>query len=119
MHHLRRVVTTLTSLALLQLMLLGSAMPCAVPSAEGGTHAEHVQHADTGRSGNQIAAEPTTERLPPVPDCAIRACSSSPVLLAESEVTPSNLRASDGVMAVSDERPATPFQPLEPPPPRV
>ena len=123
MLHARRVVSIFASLALLQLTLLGSVMPCATPEGDGGTHAEHVQNADAADGADGaieiVAAHTPAGDIPASPDCAIRACASSPVLIAARDVPPTAVRATASVVILAGEKPVAPLQLLEPPPPRA
>ena len=119
MHHTRRFVTILASLALLQLTVLGSVMPCAAPTGDGGTHSGHVQHADSAQAMGVVIAHAPADDVPAPPDCAIRACASSPVLLAARDAAPEVVRATASVVTLTGEKPNTPFQLIEPPPPRA
>lgn len=106
------------SLALLQLVLLGSAAPCAPAMADAGGHAAHSPQSGEAPDGPAVAEHAHDGSLP-APECEIRSCAASPVIVyatvALAELTP----ISASVEAVADGRPHSLVPSLDPPPPRV
>lgn len=125
----RRIVTIMASLALLQLVLLGSAVPCASPMPGAG-HAEHVSpghEAETSGHGAHAAAGSHAQHAhdaqaggsAPSSECGVRACAAPPVILngAVAYAVPAQMPAESyppagGLLS-------SPVSSLDPPPPRA
>jgi len=124
MHQLRRVVTVVSSLALLQLSLLGSVAPCiAQDSIAPGTSA-HDKHASvtTGsphEGSHQVTDSPAPHGSRSDTDCAFQACAVPPVLLASAAPEDTPRPETTVFDPVGPDAPASPFYSLDPPPPRV
>jgi hypothetical protein len=118
----RRIVTIMVSLALLQLMLLGSAAPCAPTMADAGGHAAHSPPSGEAHDGPAVAqhAHDGGERGSlPAPECEIRSCAASPVIVYATVALAGLAPLSASVEAVADGRPHSLVSSLDPPPPRA
>lgn len=125
----RRIVTIMASLALLQLVLLGSAVPCAAPMPGSG-HTEHVSPGHDAQAGGHTAHAAAGSRAQhphdaqaggsaPSSECGVRACAAPPVILNGTVAY-----AVPGQMPVESYPPAgglfsSPVSSLDPPPPRA
>jgi hypothetical protein len=115
----RRLVTILSSTALLQLMLLGSGVPCVTPMIPAAPHAEHGEkhaapvHAVDGGDEAHDASHGGSS-----PECELRACTVPPlnadgdIALAAAPPVP------DGQYPPFDASPSSHASSLDPPPPR-
>lgn len=115
----RRLVTILASTALLQLMLLGSGVPCVTPMVAAGPHAEHGEehaapaHAAAGDEAHDADHGDSSRQ------CELRACTVPPlsadgdVALAAAPLLP------DGQYPPLDDSPSSHARSLDPPPPRA
>lgn len=119
----------MASLALLQLMLLGSAVPCAAPMPETG-HASHggpvhdtrasgdVTHGSAG-SHAQHAYDGELGGTAPSTECGVRACVTAPVILngVVAYAVPAQMPVESYPPA--SRSPSSPVFSLDPPPPRA
>ena len=116
----RRLVTILASTALLQLMLLGSSVPCVTPMVATGPHAEHgEEHATAAHSATGGDEAHDADHGDSSPQCELRACTVPP-LSADGDIA---LAAApplpDGQYPPLDDSPASHARSLDPPPPRA
>lgn len=118
MRQVRRIVTVLTSLAMLQLSVLGSALACS--SMEGADRMAAASHHAAGQVHD--STDPQAEHDPPANadrrgDCLSRACTTPialPVLEVALDPVVSSSRSDLGAVRAPDSL----IQILDPPPPR-
>lgn len=116
MQRVRRIVTVLTSLAMLQLSMLGSSLAC--PRMDGDTKlAGHGDHApahvhDSAQADHDAPAHPEHRG-----DCLARAC-TSPLALPGLEVAFDPVESPAHLALGAARAPDSLIQVLDPPPPR-
>lgn len=115
---LRRIATILTSLAFVQLTVLGNSLACPTMSAEV-SHAEHGDQSATGTDAEHGAKHAPSHDGQSQPDCAVRACTNSTVAIPTRVI---ELDAADPLETLDWEpggAPASLLPSLDPPPPRA
>lgn len=122
MHFLRRVVTILMSLGILQLTLAPSSVACVGLMADAAQtgHASHAAHAAAPHAAD--AAHDVDVPAPDAPHdtgCHIPVCASSPVLLSMTSLPADAPEPAVRVAPSLDATPASHLQALDPPPPRA
>lgn len=124
MHRLRRVVTVVSSLALLQLTLLGSAAPCIAQASIATGASAHDGHASAmagsaHEAAHRVTDSPAPHGSRPDSDCAFQACAVPPVLVASAGTEGSPRPETLVFGPVVPDAPISPFYSLDPPPPRA
>lgn len=114
----------MSSLALLQLTLLGSAAPCIAQGSVASSTSEHAGHDSVTSNSSHGDAHRATDSPAPLGgnsdlDCAFRACAAPPVLLASPALQDLPRPEPTEFDSVVPDAPRSPFYPLDPPPPRT
>jgi hypothetical protein len=123
MRPMRRAVSLLTGVLVLQLTLLGAAAPCveqepAAPPGAGGVTSGESADSHTADCGEHSSA-PAGTKLPGTPTClAMVSCVTAALNLGAQQLSGSGVIATDVVIALSLE-PTTRNTVPEPPPPRA
>jgi hypothetical protein len=117
----RPIVTIIASLALLQLVLVGSGVPCVTPMAHAGqhdararAHADPVSHATATSQAHD--AVPDGGRST---DCGLRACTVSPAIPHRTLAAVVTPPTPAGLYPPAAASPSSPARFLDPPPPRA
>lgn len=122
MHFVRRFVTIVSSLAVLQLTLLGSTGACIVQRDAASPDSSHERHGvltEASHDGQHARAHsPALPEHDTGTDCSLRLCAPSPALIAATGGADSDVPAASSVMANVRHAPASPVYSLDPPPPR-
>lgn len=114
---LRRIATILTSLALVQLTMLGNSFVCLTMSVEV-SHTEHGAHSPAGTDAATNAQHAPAHDGQSQPECPVRACTNSAAALPVSEIV---LDVADPLETLDWEPggvPASLLPSVDPPPPR-
>lgn len=119
MQRLRRIVTTFMSLALLQLTVLGTSLTCATMAADAPRTAHGQHDAASASADAALDSGAPTHELPNDADCLVRACASTPIALPVHEIALDPVELPVRTESRPDQRPASPIQTLDPPPPRA
>jgi hypothetical protein len=116
----RRLVTILAGTALLQLMLLGSGVPCVTPMVPAGPHAEHgEEHARLAHASTAGDEAHDADHGDSSAQCELRACTVPPLNANGDLALAAAPPVPQGQYPPFDASPSSPARSLDPPPPRA